>query len=189
MRSYLFITLVVVCGGCSLPPYKVQRAPVNPVHAVVFDIDGTLTPKPTAIFTARKDAAKAVNQFSNSGIKIIYLSARIVPFQRMIPGWLKSEGFPEGSIHVPYTEDERNDYTAFKAKVLKQYTDNGWTFIAAYGDSTSDFKAYSQAGIDRKKIFALKRSNEDSCQSGTWTKCYSTWSDQLEDNTHQLNSF
>lgn len=91
----------MLCISCVLPPFEIQKAPLKADQAVVFDIDGTLTPSRWAIYTAREDAAKAVDVYADAGYKIIYLSARTQLFQSGIPNWLKKNQFPEGSINVP----------------------------------------------------------------------------------------
>ena len=126
--------------SCALLSFEIQKAPLKPGQAVVFDIDGTLTPSRLAIYTAREDAAKAVRVFADAGYKIIYLSARTQLFQSGIPNWLKENHFPEGSINVPQTDKDSSDHAAFKERVLNAYKKNGWTFVAAYGDSVTDSK-------------------------------------------------
>jgi len=101
-------------------------------------------------------------------------------FQFVIPGWLKESGFPEGSIQVPQTSTDSSDHAAFKKRILKEYQENGWNIIAAYGDSSTDFEAYSERGVTRDRIFALRRVGEDSCQSGPWAKCLDSWTDHLD---------
>ncbi len=151
-----------------------------PDQAVVFDIDGTLTPKPIAIYSAREDAAQAAQLYAQAGYKIVYLSARTPLLQSGIPKWLKANGFPEGSIHLTQSRADRSDHAAFKQRVLQQYAAKGWHFVAAYGDSSTDFVAYGGAGIDKRRIFALKRVGQAECQPGGWVACYSSWAEQLE---------
>nr|SPS05628.1 conserved exported protein of unknown function [Candidatus Nitrotoga fabula] len=84
MRNLTFLLVTVLCAGCALTPDQIQKAPLLPNQAIVFDIDGTLTPYPAAISIARQDAARAVHLYADKGYKIIYLSARIPLFQ---PGY------------------------------------------------------------------------------------------------------
>lgn len=148
-------------------------------ECVVFDIDGTLTPKVSAVHTARDGAATAVHAFADAGYQVIYLSARIRPLQGGIPDWLEENGFPSGRLHLTESREERRDHAAFKAGVLQAYRADGWRCIAAYGDSSSDFEAYASAGISPQRIFALKRAGADSCQPGEWAGCYETWEEQM----------
>lgn len=180
MRNLTIPLVAMLCISCTLMPFEVQKAPLKPDQAVVFDIDGTLTPKPIAIYTARDDAANAVRLYADKGYKIIYLSARFVLFQANIPNWLKKNHFPEGSIHVPETAMDRSDHAAFKKRILGIYKANGWKFVAAYGDSSTDFHAYAEAGINQNNVYALQRAGETSCQPGIWAKCFRSWSEQMD---------
>ena len=179
MRNLSILLVVMLCTSCALLPYEIQETPLKPDEAVVFDIDGTLTPSPSAIFTARQDAAKAVNLIANKGYKIIYLSARPTFLQAGIPNWLKENRFPEGSIHVPQTAADSSDPAGFKKRILSSYKAKGWKFVAAFGDSTTDFEAYADAGITH--VIALKRVGASECQPGKYEKCWSSWSGHDED--------
>ena len=53
--------------------------------AVIFDIDGTLTPCNACIFSERENASELVQAYADNGFKIIYLTARNVYFQFNIP--------------------------------------------------------------------------------------------------------
>ena len=180
MRSPSILLIAILCSSCTLQTFDIPKAPSESNQAVVFDIDGTLTPKVFAIFTARDDAPRAVQLFSDNGYKIIYLSARTKLLQSGIPDWLKKNNFPEGSIQVLQTSTDRHDHAAFKKRILKEFQKKGWVLFAAYGDSSTDFKAYSEVGIDKDHIFALRRAGEDSCQSGIWVKCLHSWSEHLD---------
>ena len=113
VRLHIFVLLLILSTGCTLGPSKIEKAPENPEQAVVFDIDGTLTPRPFAIFTVREGAASAVRLFADKGFKIIYLSARIKPLQAGIPSWLDKHNFPKGNIHVPQTMADAYDHAIF----------------------------------------------------------------------------
>ncbi len=145
--------------------------------AVVFDIDGTLTPSVLAISTPRSGAADAVKAFFDAGFEIIYVSARVRLLQSGLNAWLVENGFPAGNLHMTETRGDRADHGAFKKRVLRAYADNGWTFAAAFGDSTSDFNAYVHGGVPEDRIFALRRRGSNRCQKGTWEGCYGGWED------------
>ena len=180
MRNLSILLAAILCTSCALPTFDIQKAPLKPNQAVVFDIDGTLTPKQSAIFTARDDAASGAQLFADSGYKIIYLSARTRLLQAGIPSWLKENHFPEGSIQVPQTATDSSDHAAFKKRILKEFKKKGWNFFAAYGDSSTDFEAYAEVGIDNDHVFALRRAGEASCQPGIWAKCFSSWADHMD---------
>ena len=180
MRNLSILLVALLTLSCTLQPGHIHQAPLKQSQAVVFDIDGTLTPRPFAIFTVRNGAAKAVRSFSDKGYKIIYLSARVKLLQTAIPSWLKNNGFPEGSIHVPQTKADSSDHAAFKKSILKVYKQNGWEFVAAYGDSSTDFKAYTAVGLEKDHVFALQREGSNACQPGIWAKCFSSWDEHID---------
>jgi len=181
MKNLSILPLALLCTSCTLAAFDIPKAPLKANQAVVFDIDGTLTPKQFAIFTARDDAASSVKLFADNGYKIVYLSARVKFFQSGIPNWLKENNFPEGSIQVPQTSVDTDDHAAFKKRILKEFQKKGWHFIAAYGDSSTDFEAYAEVGIDKDHIFALQRVGKASCQPGIWSKCFHSWTDHKDD--------
>ena len=175
----LFLLWAVLgAAGCSRTD-ETEPETNAPSECVVFDIDGTLTPKVSAIRTARKGAATAVHTFADAGYLIIYLSARVRLLQGGIPDWLEENGFPRGRLHLTESRNERKDHAAFKASVLDAYRADGWRCVAAYGDSSSDFEAYASAGISPQRIYALKREGAESCQAGGWSGCYETWEEQM----------
>lgn len=179
VRIFAFSLLILLCTGCTLKPHEV--IPATPGHnlAVVFDIDGTLTTRVLAIRDTRKGAVAAVQAYAHAGYRIIYLSARHPLFQWHIPGWLERHGFPEGSVHVTESREHRNDHASFKHGVLNEYRANGWVLVAAYGDSSTDFDAYADAGIDKDRVFALRREGAEACEPGAWAECFANWPEQM----------
>ena len=188
MRNLACLPLYLLCVGCALTPHGVAPAPPDNNLAVVFDIDGTLTTRVHAIRSTRTGAVSAVQAYADAGYEVIYLSARHPLFQWHIPIWLERHGFPEGAIHVTESTTHRKDHAAFKHGVLEEYRDNGWKLVAAYGDSTTDFEAYANAGIDRNNVFALKREGAQACEPGIWVKCLATWPEQLEHISNELRA-
>ena len=181
MRNLSILLAAILSTSCALQPFEVQKTPLLPNQAVVFDIDGTLTPGKYSISTARDDAAAAVRSFADKGYKIIYLSARITFFQSGIPNWLKENQFPEGSIHVPEPDkDSSFDPVPFKERILNIYKAKGWEFAAAYGDQSTDFKAYVDVGIPKAHVFALQRSGE-TCDDGVYAKCLRSWAEHMDE--------
>lgn len=190
MRTLTMLLMVLLSAGCALKSDEIRVASPAQHDAVVFDIDGTLTPGVYQIFTVREGAADAVRAFHDRGNKIIYLSARARIFQRFIPGWLKRNGFPDGAIHVPESSEDSRCPAAFKARILDLYTSRGWHVVSAYGDSCTDFRAYAAAKIEKGRVFALQREqgtqegcacgNGCSCGTGLWEACWNGWSDNLQ---------
>lgn len=148
-------------------------------RAVVFDIDGTLTPNVYAISFARSGAAEAVRAYADAGVAVIYLTARIPMFQDGVADWLVENGFPAGQLHLTETAADEDDHAAFKRRVLEGYRAQGWAFVAAFGDSSSDFKAYADVGIAKADVFALRRVGAWDCKSGPWQACYEDWPDLM----------
>ena len=187
---FLTVTLGGLSGCASLPKETVPVAKQGEAPAIIFDIDGTLTTKPISVFTTRDEAVTAVQTFADAGYEIIYLSARHPYFQWLIPGWLEKNGFPEGALHVPQSRAEHNAPARFKASILKQYVENNWTLIAAFGDTTTDFEAYQAAGIPRQRIYALQRYGAQACQSTVkqWNRCLRGWKEQLGSILSDLNA-
>ena len=180
MRNLTISLVVILCTSCVLPTLEIPKAPLKPDQAVVFDIDGTLTPSNFAVDRVRDGAAKAVHLYADNGYKIIYLSARTALYQTPILGWLKENHFPEGSIYVPQNPVDGIHPAAFKKRILNGFKQKGWQFVAAYGDSSTDFEAYNGVGISEEHIFALQRKGKTECQQGKWAQCLSSWSDHLK---------
>ncbi len=179
-KSLAVLSLSLVLVGCALSPDPVPPAPEQAAKAVIFDIDGTLTPDVLSVYKVRPYAAQSVQMYSDKGYEIVYLSARIKMLQSNIPGWLEKYEFPEGSIHVPETSADGKDHAAFKTKVLNEYVDQGWSLIYAYGDSTTDFEAYAAAGIPQERVYALQRKSDDEPQPGTYHAHLVTWEEHLD---------
>ncbi len=162
-----------------MPPTQVPEPPKPQALAVVFDIDGTLTPDIFSVAEARPDAAKALRIYAERGYKIIYLSGRQSFLQARIPNWLKDNGFPESTLHVPQTDIDIKRPAIFKASIMKQYAAMGWRLVGGYGDSETDFEAYADAGIPRGQVFALLRKGYTACQPGEWQVCLKGWTEHL----------
>ena len=171
------VILAVSFTGCAITPDPIEPPPRPEASAVVFDIDGTLTPDVEAIFGVREGAAESVGHYADADVRVVYLSARIAMFQFLIPGWLEEEGFPEGNLQVTESSDQREDVARFKQSVLEAFMDQGWKFVAGYGDSSTDFNAYADAGIPTDRIYALKRRGEERCQPGPWVACFGSWTE------------
>lgn len=181
MRNPIRIMVLIGCSSCAmLPVAEVPYANAAQSKAVVFDIDGTLTPDKLDISGVRPDAARAVQAFADKGYKIFYLSARVKALQGSIPGWLKTNGFPDGTTHGFETEEDEKDHAKFKTRKLREYQERGWSLEYAYGDSTTDFVAYANVKIPKERVFALQRASETSCQTGIWKECLKGWTGHID---------
>ena len=179
-RLSILLMALLVSSCAQLPPTAIQDAPKKHDKAVVFDIDGTLTPTPLKFWKARTDAAKTVHYFADKGMQIIYLTARVEPLQSNIPSWLKDNGFPDGSIHVTESAEDRNNHAQFKARILREFVAHGWIIEYAYGDSSTDFEAYAAVGIPKEHVFALLREGDTACQPGVWKVCLNGWTGYID---------
>jgi phosphatidate phosphatase PAH1 len=188
MRNLIIFLMVMLGSSCAQQPANIPSAPQDHAQAVVFDIDGTLTPTPLEFWEARKDAAKAVQTFADKGYKIIYLSARVTLLQANIPDWLKKNSFPDGGVYVTETTKDQTDHAQFKTRILRELLAHGWKVEFAYGDSSTDFEAYGAVGIPKERVFALKREGDTSCQPGTWNACLSGWTEHIDSIMKQTQS-
>ena len=181
VRKPAILLLLTIGTGCAQLPYTdVPSATPGQAKAAVFDIDGTLTPDVAAVFEARRDAAEAVRSYAEKGYKVVYLSTRVPWLSSGVPDWLQENGFPDGSVHVAQTRDERDHPEVYKAGVLNAYVARGWSLAYAYGDSSTDLAAYATAGIPREQVFVLLRRGEASCQPGPAAVCLGGWTEHLE---------
>lgn len=180
MQNLLIVLLIILCSSCAQLPADIPYAPQQHAKAVVFDIDGTLTPSPLKYREARSDAAQAVHFFADQGRKIIYLSARIRPLQSSIPAWLKENGFPDGSIYVTQTAEDGWNHAQFKTRILRDIQAHGWEIEYAYGDSSTDFEAYAAVGLPKERVFALRREGDAHCQPGIWQACLNGWTEHIK---------
>ena len=169
------LLLLLIAGCAQVPPSPVPAPTSSQSRAVVFDVDGTLTPDVLAITEVRANAAKAVGMYAEQGYKIVYLSVRIQGFQAELPAWLKENGFPDGSIHV----SQASKPDEFKAGILNEYKAKGWILVGAYGDSETDFAAYAKADIPKNRVFALKRRGWLDCTEGVYRECLAGWTEHL----------
>lgn len=188
VRPFILGLTIFFTAGCNaLTSSDIQPATSAQSKAVVFDIDGTLTPTVNRMSDVRVDAVKAVKYYAEKGYKIIYISARFPLYQSDIPKWLKQHDFPDGALHVPTAlslDWLPFKHASYKAYVMSQYQkiEKNWQLVAAYGDSSSDFVAYDQAKIAKDRVFALQREDEASCQpdKNLYVKCLKGWTEHLE---------
>jgi hypothetical protein len=164
------LLLVALAGACVPPPPPPPPDDDPPV--VVFDIDGTLTDDELSQ-TPHPGAAAAVNAYVAKGYDVVYVTARWdLLFRASTESWLASNGFPTRDLYMApgllITEDSRVD---FKTDALADIEAATNQVLYAYGDSSSDFDAYANAGVPANQVFALQRATATSCQPGTWAAC------------------
>lgn len=181
MKVLILLLIASSMFGCAqIKPVKITAPKDGRVHAVVADIDGTLTPDVWLFLKSRPSAPAAIRKLSDKGYKILYVTSRPPILQPGLQRWLRSKGFPEGTLHAVNTSEEQLHPERFKARVLNEYKQRGWKLAYAYGDSSTDFAAYAKAGIPSDKVFALKRSGQKSCKKGQYQKCLVGWADHLQ---------
>ena len=180
-KATLFCAILLTAWGCG---NSEEGNRVEGNASVVFDIDGTLTPGEGLpdFFTPRPDAARAVALYVDKGYLVVYLTARPRIFRDFTEGWLRENGFPELPLYLAdeiLIDPERT--VAYKLGTLQTLmADESRVFLYAYGDSTTDFDAYNQAGIPVRHTFALLRRGEPTCQEGHYESCLPGYTDHLE---------
>jgi phosphatidate phosphatase PAH1 len=184
LGALLWLPALVGCGTLVSDPLPVPSATKN--VAVIFDIDGTLTPDPNSIKTARADAARVVSMYEKKGYQVIYVSQRFRWLQGSIPDFLKDNQFPRGSVQVPQSLEASlpSNACSFKLAALKAIVAKGWRVAKGYGDKETDFLAYRGIGLAQKHVFALKP--EDDAPAGgchgsstQWAACLSNYTSHL----------
>lgn len=188
MSKLLVIAFVLLCSACSrMPAVEAQPlAPVQGASAVLFDIDGTLTLSRNRVFTVQPQAAAAVQAFAAKGYEIIYLSHRVRWMKWQIPGWMKKHHFPQGPVLLRQSSAD-DDPVEFKTRSINALKQAGYAIAFAYGDSSTDFEAYANAGIPSENVIALRRQGEDDCLPGLYSRCLSDgWGEYLQDTVAHL---
>jgi hypothetical protein len=130
--------------------------------AVVFDIDGTLTTSDDELLMqlsngsytpAMMTAANTMVQaWAHKGYAIVYLTARAHTFRAETRGWLDQLGFPPGPV---ITTNSTHDAQAYKTLWLQRMIGFGWSFVAAYGNATTDIGAYAAVNIPLSATFII----------------------------------
>lgn len=163
------VVLVVACGVLGATATSAWSAGNN---VVVFDIDGTLT-KDTSSNTPHPGALQAVKTYQAKGYSVVYLTARWKPLQEAYTrAWLALNGFPNLPLYMSSSLLLTDSATIkYKTNTLKTIETGAPEVEYAYGDSSTDFAAYANAGVLKAHVFALKRASSSSCQSGVWIEC------------------
>jgi phosphatidate phosphatase PAH1 len=163
-----FSQMAALCGGNNN-----RGGGNNPLRdAVVFDIDGTLTEAEFDFFDDRAYAVEAVEAWRDLGYEVVVLTRRPAEFEIVTRAWLIAEGFP---ADLPlYMADGillfDGQVIDFKRDALLEIEqDEKLNFEYAYGNMTTDFTAYAQAGIPSAHVFAL--AEDGHCESGAWVAC------------------
>jgi phosphatidate phosphatase PAH1 len=179
--AFLFMMLLIGwgCGNSE------DESPLQRRASVVFDIDGTLTTGDGVLdfFTPRPDAARAVALYVDKGYLVVYLTSRPWVLRDFTEAWLTENSFPELPLYLAdeILLDAPDRTVAYKLETLLTLTtDENRTFLYGYGNSTTDFEAYNQAGIPVRQTFALFGRDESTCQDGSYESCLPGYTDHLE---------
>lgn len=142
--------------------------------ASVFDIDGTLTvsdaenwkdygrrlrrdPRPSGP-KLRANAVEAVKHAEEDSL-VVYLTGRPPWLGRPTREWLAFHHFPDGVVlWMPLAGDilpTQKHVGEAKLVQLKSLQNTGLTFIRAFGNATTDIKAYGGAGIPKAQTFIM----------------------------------
>jgi phosphatidate phosphatase PAH1 len=174
MRNTRSIAAFVVVLAMALAAFGVGAATAGAAgnDVVVFDIDGTLT-NDTVSVTPHAGAVDAVKAYQAKGYSVVYLTARWKPLQEAATrAWLALNGFPNLPLYMSSSLLLTDSATIkYKTNALKTIESGSPEVVFAYGDSTTDFKAYGNAGVPQAHVFALKRASASSCESGVWAAC------------------
>jgi len=178
--TLLVILALLSVGACALVPNEIPAASGDQVHpAVVFDIDGTLTPRPYEFLTTRMNAVSAVKLYADKGYQIVYLSARSNYARAGTLTWLRRNKFPDGITNVAESAADGKDPAKYKTRMLKALISKGWQIEYAYGDSSTDFTAYASVPIPPDHVFGLRRAGQSHCQPGPVADCLHGWTAHL----------
>jgi phosphatidate phosphatase PAH1 len=144
-------------------------------HAVVFDIDATLTTSDLQMVmsfaadlfggsfspTAYEGGAELTRALAAKGYKIIYLTARPDYMRSLTDKWLKDGGYAAGVVYTTnvafsLTPPSKADQLAYKkARMADLVTTRGISIDYAYGNAEHDVEAYQSVGIPNSRIFTI----------------------------------
>jgi len=138
---------------------------------IVSDIDGTLTESELAAVgdlvnvsaKVNPGAASAINALYQKGYQVIYLTARAEWFASKTRAWLKSNGFPPGTLRttqskVGYSGDKAAAYKLAELNQFKVMTGRAPSF--GFGNKTSDVKTYLNMAIPLRNSYYFKLEGE-----------------------------
>lgn len=177
-----FIMMIVVALSLTFTTLGVSAASAEAAgnDVVVFDIDGTLT-SDTFSNSPHPGALQAVQAYQAKGYTVVYVTARWKPLQEVATrAWLALNGFPNLPLYMSSSLLLTDSATVtYKTKTLQKIEYGTPEVAFAYGDSTTDFKAYANVGVATAHVFALKRASASSCESGVWTACLVNYTGHL----------
>jgi hypothetical protein len=143
-------------------------------HAVVFGLDGVLTPSDDELIrhiedasyvpATRDGAAELVTAWQERGYEIVYISGRPTnmvlhdrPVLQVTEEWLASSSFPTGegtTLHLwdPAVYESKDLY---KLQTIFDLVTAGVVVEAAYTESPGDYRVLHTGGVDVENLFAI----------------------------------
>lgn len=142
--------------------------------AVIFDIDGTLTPSDSE--NLKDYARRLVRHPSEQGPKIrvgaveaaraaareglvVYVTGRPPWLSRPTREWLAHHGFPEGAVFCMTQSRDILPSTSHvgqaKTARFRSLQAAGLSFLRAYGNAPTDIQAYAAVGLPKDRTFIL----------------------------------
>ncbi len=140
-------------------------------HAVVSDIDGTITTEefdglwsaldPSAP-AVRVSAAEAFAAYASKGYRVVYLTARPEFLTRGTRAWFEAHGMPFGVLHLSQTNFGALGSTAqsYKQAFIEDLARHGASVDWAYGNQDTDLGAYLGAGMDPSRVYLMQYSGD-----------------------------
>ena len=164
-------------------------------HAVVFDIDGTLTVSDFEVFDEALFGGSAaghaqnhavVNAYVAAGYQIIYITGRPFFLHGGSRRWLTVQGMPRGPVFTARTLDEvlptPEGVGAFKLAVLQDLsTRPGLVLSYAYGNAPTDICAYAEAGVDPANTYIIGPHGGEACAGFAPTQAIADYITHLPD--------
>lgn len=171
-RKFMLMFAVVLSVSFAAIGTSAATAGAAGNDVVVFDIDGTLT-NDTTSNTPHPGAVDAVKAYKAKGYAVVYVTARWKAVQELYTRtWLALNGFPNQPLYMSSSLLLTDSATVkYKTSTLAKIESGSPEVKYAYGDSSTDFLAYANAGVAQSNVYALKRASASTCQAGVWNTC------------------
>jgi hypothetical protein len=143
-------------------------------HAVVFGLDGVLTPSDDELFrhiedpsyvpVTRDGAAELVQAYADRGYEIVYISGRPInmvlhdrPALDVTEEWLEMRSFPtgEGTSLTLWDPAQYATKDLYKLQTIFDLVTEGVIVDAAYTESPDDYRALRTGGVDVEALYAI----------------------------------
>jgi hypothetical protein len=172
----------------------------EPRGAVVTDIDGTLTTQDLEFLAQMEDgtydpleregASDMISVYAEMGYFILYLTGRGENIEIPVTNetareatmrWLEEHGFPidEETTQLTLAPQllTRSDSIAYKSGAVMALQEQGYSVMYAYGNSSSEYEAYSAAGIPPEGIYII---SAESGIGGSMPVIGENWLDHID---------